>query len=165
MTVEIRPSIPTEGEYLKKWIIDPAVLRWFPMIDNREIDDAVRIWMSYTRFEACFTALIDGVPVGMSTLYIQPYEKFAHQCLFAIIVDEKFRNRGVGKALMEKMMEAARDKFKIEILHLEVYQGNPALRLYERLGFKEFGRQPRFIKMEGEYLDKIMMQKELHGRT
>ena len=59
------------------------------------------------------------------------------------------------------MTKAAKNHFKIEILHLEVYQGNPAIRLYERLGFKEFGRQPKFIKIGGEYLDKIMMQKEL----
>jgi putative acetyltransferase len=129
--------------------------------DAREIDDSVRIWMGYSKFQSCFTAYIDGVPVGMSTLYLQPYQKFAHQCLFAIIVDEKYRNQGVGKALMEHMINAAKNQFKIEILHLEVYAGNPAIRLYERLGFKEFGRQPRFIKIDGEYIDKIMMQKEL----
>jgi putative acetyltransferase len=59
------------------------------------------------------------------------------------------------------MIHAAKNQFKIEILHLEVYAGNPAIRLYERMGFKEFGRQPKFIKMDGEYIDKVMMQKEL----
>ncbi len=161
MNIEIRPAIPEEASYLSKWLTDPAILRWFPMTDAREIDDAVRIWMGYSKFEACFTAYLDGVPVGMSTLYLQPFQKFSHQCLFAIIVNEKYRNRGIGKALLEHMIKAARDKFKIEILHLEVYQGNPAIRLYERMGFKVFGRQPRFIKIEGEYLDKIMMQKDL----
>jgi putative acetyltransferase len=159
--IEIRPANPEEGTYLNKWLTDPAILRWFPMIDAREIDDAVRIWMGYSKFQACFTAYENGVPVGMSTLYIQPYQKFAHQCLFAIIVDENHRNKGIGKALMEYMIQAAKNQFKIEILHLEVYEGNPAIRLYERLGFKEFGRQPKFIKIDGEYLDKIMLQKEL----
>lgn len=163
--IEIRPAVPEEAPYLTKWLNDPVILRWFPMTDAREIEDAVRIWLSYSKFEACFTAYIDGVPVGMATLYLQPYQKFAHQCLFAIIVDEKYRNQGIGKALLEHAMKEAKNKFKIEILHLEVYQGNPAIRLYERLGFREFGRQPKFIKMEGEYLEKIMMQKDLdHGR-
>ena len=96
------------------------------------------------RLQACFTAYVDGVPAGMSTLYLQPYQKFAHQCLFAIIVDEKYRNHGIGKALLEYMSKEAKEKFNIEILHLEVYEGNPAYRLYERMGFQEFGRQPRF---------------------
>jgi putative acetyltransferase len=159
--IEIRPANPEEGTYLAKWLSDPSILRWFPMTDAREIDDAVRIWMGYSKFQACFTAYENDVPVGMSILYIQPYQKFAHQCLFAIIVDEQHRNKGVGKALMEHMINAAKNQFKIETLHLEVYAGNPAIRLYERMGFKEFGRQPRFIKMDGEYIDKVMMQKEL----
>lgn len=159
--IEIRPAVPEEATYLSQWLTDPSVLRWFPMTDAREIDDSVRIWMGYSKFQSCFTAYVDGVPVGMSTLYLQPYQKFAHQCLFAIIVDEKYRNQGIGKALMEHMINTAKHKFKIEILHLEVYAGNPAIRLYERLGFKEFGRQPKFIKIDGEYIDKIMMQKEL----
>ena len=159
--IEIRPAVPEEASYLNQWLTDPEILRWFPMSDAREIDDSVRIWMSYTKYQAAFTAYVDGVPVGMSTLYIQPYQKFAHQCLFAIIVDAKYRNRGIGKALLERMCEAAKNQFNIEILHLEVYEGNPAIRLYERMGFREFGRQPKFIKIDGEYLDKIMMQKEL----
>lgn len=159
--IEIRPANPDEGAYLAKWLADPAILRWFPMTDAREIDDAVKIWMGYSKFQSCFTAYENGAPVGMSILYIQPYQKFAHQCLFAIIVDEKHRNKGIGKALMQHMIDAAKNQFKIEILHLEVYAGNPAIRLYERMGFKEFGRQPKFIKQDGEYIDKIMMQKEL----
>lgn len=163
--IEIRPASETEAPYLTKWLSDPVILRWFPMTDAKEIEDAVKIWLGYSKFQACFTAYVDGIPVGMSTLYLQTYQKFAHQCLFAIIVDENYRNRGIGKALLEHMMKAAKDQFKIEVLHLEVYEGNPAKRLYERMGFTEFGRQPKFIKMDGEYLDKIMMQKDLsHGR-
>ena len=163
--IEIRLAVPEEAPYLSQWLTDPAILRWFPMTDVKEIDDAVRIWMGYSKLHACFTAYADGVPVGMSTLYLQPYQKFAHQCLFAIIVDEKHRNQGIGRALLERMIEAAKNQFNIEILHLEVYEGNPAIRLYERMGFREFGRQPKFIKINGEYLDKIMMQKDLYGRS
>ena len=169
MSIEIRPAVIEEASYLTKWLTDPSILKWFPMCDAREIDDAVRIWMGYTKFESCFTAYLNGIPVGMSILYLQPYQKFSHQCLFAIIVDEKHRNQGIGKALIETMIEAARDKFKIEVLHLEVYQGNPAIRLYERMGFQVYGRQPKFIKMDGQYFDKIMMQKDLtmgsYGRS
>ena len=71
------------------------------------------------------------------------------------------RGKGVGKALVEQLMKHAKEKFKIEILHLEVYEGNPAKRLYERLGFTPFGCQTRFIKEDGKYIAKIFMQKKL----
>jgi putative acetyltransferase len=118
--------------------------------------------MSYTRFNAGIAAEFDGVPCGLANLYIQPFKKFSHQCLFSIIVGEGFRGKGVGTALLKHLMKIAKEEFHIEILHLEVYDGNPAIHLYQRMGFKEYGRHPRFIKEEnGTYVDKIFMQKEL----
>ena len=61
----------------------------------------------------------------------------------------------------ETVRQLAKERFKIEFLHLEVYEGNPAIRLYERLGFEKYGFQRAFVKDEGKYLGKILMQKYL----
>ena len=58
-------------------------------------------------------------------------------------------------------MKLAKNKFHIEVLHLEVYEGNPAKKLYDRLGFVQFGCHDHFIKEEQGYLQKIFMQKQL----
>lgn len=157
----VRLAEDDDIKYLIEWLLQPGVLRWFPLSDLREVEDAAKIWMSYTKQGGVLTVLYNGVPCGVANLYLQPYKKLAHQCLFAIIVDEKYRGKGAGSKLLEALIDLAKVKFKIEILHLEVYEGNPAIRLYERLGFKEYGRQRHFIKDEGRYLTKIMMQKAL----
>jgi len=159
--LKIRLTTFEDAPYLMKWVSQPDILRWFPMCDAREIEDAVRIWVGYSKFQACLTAEWQGVPCGMANLYIQPFKKLAHTCLFAIIVQEEMRGKGVGKALLTELMKHAKEKFHIEILHLEVYDGNPAKKLYERLGFVEFGHQTHFIKEDGKYLGKILMQKYL----
>lgn len=159
--LEIRLTKPEDAPHLQQWLSDPKILRWFPMINEREIQDAVRIWIGYSRFGSALTAEWNGIPCAMANLYIQPYKKMSHQCLFSIIVEEQRRGKGVGKILLENLMKLAKEKFNIELLHLEVYEGNPAQNLYKRLGFKEFGRQERFIKENGTYLTKICMQKEL----
>jgi GNAT superfamily N-acetyltransferase len=150
-----------DAPFLLEWLSDPDVLRWFPMYDAREIEDAVRIWVGHTKIEAGLTALWDGVPCAMANLYIQPYQKQMHTCLFSIIVKGSMRGQGIGKYLLEELIKYAKERFKIEILHLEVYEGNPARRLYERLGFKEFGRQNHFIKENGKYSAKVFMQRPL----
>jgi ribosomal protein S18 acetylase RimI-like enzyme len=157
----IRPTKEHEDVYLKKWLKEPGVLRWFPMADDREIDDAVRLWIAYSHVGSCLTAEYNGVPCGLSTLYIQPQKKMAHQCLFSILVSEFYRGQGIGKALLEQIAELAKNRFSIEILHLEVYDGNPAIHLYQREGFVEYGRHEHFIKDQGEYIAKILMQKTL----
>lgn len=160
-SINVRPTRSHEDEYLKRWLLEPEVLQWFPMIDEREVDDAVRYWMTFAATGACFTAEWNGMPCGMANLYISGYKKLSHQCLFSIIVSEMYRSKGVGKALIEQLEKVAREKFQIEVLHLEVYDGNPAIHLYQRMGFTEYGRQRRFIKEDGRYIDKILMQKRL----
>lgn len=159
--LSIRLTRLEDAAPLMQWLMDPKILSWFPMIDSREVEDAVRIWIGYSRIEAALTAEWNGEPCGMANLYIQPYKKLMHTCLFSIIVKENMRGKGIGSALLKQLMKHAKEKFKIEILHLEVYDGNPARRLYERHGFKPFGKQVHFIKENGKYLGKTLMQKQL----
>ncbi|MGE5196858.1 MAG: N-acetyltransferase family protein [Anaerolineae bacterium] len=159
--VEIRLTEAQDAPYLTSWLKEPGILRWFPMFDDREIDDGVNVWINYAKLQAALTADYKGVPCGMAVLYLQPYVKLAHQCVLAIIVSSQHRGKGVGTLLLQALMRLAKDKFDMEMLHLEVYQGNPAIHLYRRLGFEEFGYQSHFIKDNDEYIGKIYMQKIL----
>lgn len=150
-----------DGSSLTRWLNDPEILVWYPMSSEKEIEDSVRIWLGYSKIKSALTALWKGEPCGMALLYIQSFKKLAHQCLFAIIVAKEYRNKGIGRALIEELMKIAKENFKIELLHLEVYEGNPAINLYRRLGFKEYGYQAHFIKEMGKYRGKIFMQREL----
>lgn len=161
MKTEVRISALEDTSYLSAWLNDASVLRWFPMADAREVEDSVRMWTGYIRLKSALTICADGRPVGMANLYISPFQKLAHQCLFSIVIDEGYRGRGLGTILMEKLMQFAKEEHKIEILHLEVYDGNPAIGLYKKMGFKEYGRHPHFIKLDSGYVDKVLMQREL----
>lgn len=160
-----RLTQPEDAPFLQEWLSEPQIMRWFPMHDLREVEDAVRIWIGYSRIETGVTALWDGVPCGLANLYIQPYKKQSHTCLFSIIIKPELRGKGVGKALLEHLIQYAKERFKIEVLHLEVYDGNPARHLYERLGFVAYGRQEHFIKEEGRYNAKVFMQRALYTET
>lgn len=160
---KISTRFTEEKDYdlLISWLNQPGVLRWFPLHDQREVEDAAKIWMANSKQGAVLTALYEDKPCGVATLYIQPFRKLAHQCLFAIIVDEAYRGKGVGTKLLTDLMALGKERFGLELIHLEVYDGNPAFHLYQRLGFEEYGFQRRFIKEKGEYIGKRLMQKKL----
>lgn len=159
--LDIRYTEPGDAKYLREWLIDPSISKWFPMADQMEIDDAVMRWISFHRYKCSLTVLKEGIPCGLATLYLQPYRKLSHQCEFGIIVGQGYRNRGIGSYLMSSLMHLAKEKFKIELLHLQVYAENPALNLYKRFGFKEFGRQEAWIKEEDRYVGRIFMERFL----
>jgi RimJ/RimL family protein N-acetyltransferase len=159
--LEIRFGEAEDRQYFLKWLDDKDILQWFPMCNQREIEDAVNFCMSYLPYKAILTATWNKVPCAISTLYLAQYRKFAHQALFVIIVDAKFRGKGVGTALLTDLIDLAKNHFKLEVLHLEVFSGNPAINLYKRLGFKEYGVHKQFLKENGRYWDKILMQLKL----
>ena len=160
--VELRYSDLSDGKYLKQWLLDPTVARWFPMFDEMEIDDAVARWIGFSRYKCSLTATYNGVPCGICTLYLQPYRKLAHQCEFGIIVSPEMTNKGVGTLLISNIMHLAKENFHIELLHLQVYAENPAMHLYQRMGFKEFGRQTHWIKEKDDfYVGRVFMERFL----
>ena len=159
--LEIRYTEPKDITFLEKWFADPAVLRWFPMKDPREVDDSVKRWIAYHQYKCSLTACLKGIPCGIATLWLQPYRKVSHQCQFGIIVDPQCRGKRIGSSLMKNIMNLAKKNFRIEMFHLEVYEGNPAYHLYKSFGFREFGRQSHWVKDDGEYIARICMERFL----
>jgi RimJ/RimL family protein N-acetyltransferase len=159
--IEVRYTQPGDAPYLKEWLSDIGASRWFPMQDEIEIDDAVMRWIAFYRYKCSLTILKDEIPCGLATLYLQPYLKLAHQCEFGIIIGKKYRNEGIGSCLMGCIMHLAKEKFKIELLHLQVYAENPAINLYTRFGFKEFGRQNHWIRESDRYVGRVFMERFL----
>ncbi|MGW1375955.1 N-acetyltransferase family protein [Streptomyces sp. NPDC002446] len=78
-----------------------------------------------------------------------------HADLDKVAVAAKAHGRGVGRALTCALVADAREA-KIEVLTLEARADNArALALYRSLGFREYGRLPRFIAMGGRRYDKV----------
>ena len=89
--VKIRVMCDADLFYLKKWLMDPVVLGWFPMSNLNEVEDALKVWQTYARQGSAFAVEVNGVPCGVANLYVQPYEKLKYQSLFAIVVAEEYR--------------------------------------------------------------------------
>ncbi len=83
-----------------------------------------------------------------------------HVGLLGILVDRRYRGRGVGTALLVRCLEECRGKF--EQVRLSVASSNPeARRIYERVGFEPCGLFPRAIKRGGQYVDEEWMNLDL----
>lgn len=157
--IEIRYTEQGDAEFLKKWLVSPDTSKWFPMFDEPETDDAVVRWIAFCRYKCSLTATKNGIPCGIATLYLQPYRKLSHQCEFGIVIDSNFRNKKIGSYLLSSLMHLAKTKFRIELIHLQVYSENPAIDFYKRFGFTEFGRQNSWIKEEDRYAGRVFMER------
>lgn len=161
MEHDIRYSLMTDISYLREWMGAPGVLEFFPMKTEKEIEDAIQCWISFCRFSSSLTATVQGVPVAIGTLFLMPYQKVSHHCLFKIIVDPKWQRKGIGASMVKNLKHLAKTYFRLEMLNIEVYEGNPLIEILARQGFYEVFRQPHFVKDEGAYKARIFMEAAL----
>ncbi len=159
--LELRYTSLEDSGPLKEWLMEPGVLVGFPMVDEMEVDDSVKHWISFSRYKSSLTATMNGKACGLATLCLMPYKKLVHQCLLSIIVSGEMRGKGVGTVLINNLLHLAKNYFGMEVIYLEVYEGNPAVSLYHRFGFKEVGNQKYFMKEDGKYVGKIIMERVL----
>ena len=76
----------------------------------------------------------------------------------SMMVRESARWQGIGRALLDALIDAAREPAGLELLTLTVTEVNAnAVRLYERCGFSRFGTLHKAIKVDGQYHDKVHM--------
>ena len=63
-----------------------------------------------------------------------------------VVVDSEMRGQGIGKKLMEKLLEVARLKELTEILLYTEDHRIPAIKLYNNLGFKQKDSRIYYLK-------------------
>ncbi|MDX1779790.1 MAG: GNAT family N-acetyltransferase [Thalassovita sp.] len=82
----------------------------------------------------------------------------------SVYVDTARRGGGIGRALLQALIERARaDGFHIMIAAIEA--GNtPSIRLHEKLGFEQTALMPQVGQKFGRWLDLAMLQLRLNDR-
>ncbi len=85
---------------------------------------------------------VDGVSAGR--LYVSRRAEDIRIVDVALIAT--FRGRGIGGALVSRVIEEAEATGRVTSIHVEVH--NPAARLYQRLGFRPVARRGVYVLME-----------------
>lgn len=158
---DIRYTYITDISHLREWIKSPGMLHWFPMHTEKEVEDALQCWIGFSRWSSSLTATINHVPCAIGTLFLMPYKKVAHHCIFKIIVDPKWQRKGIGYSLLKNLKHLAKNYFRLEMINIEVFEGNPIIELLKKHDFYEFTRQDRYVKEDGKYFARVLMETKL----
>ena len=117
------------------------------------------------RNSAVFGAFQPADLLGIAGFVIRDGEKERHKgLLWGMYVRPDTRNAGVGRQLVEAVIDHARDH--VEVIQLSVVSDNePARRLYACLGFVEYGVEKSSLKENGRYYDEILMALDLRPNS
>lgn len=111
-----------------------------------ELDNRLSYWL---------VADVDGVVVG----YVGSQTVLDMADMMNLAVAPKFRRQGIAEALVTELASYLKVNGVLGLM-LEVRASNvPAIALYEKMGFGEVGRRPRYYRNPRE--DALILRKEL----
>lgn len=106
-------------------------------------------------------AVLEGKIVGVCDLHPGRHETNRHVGGLGMSVVKDYREIGVGTAMMKYLMDWAKDH-NVEKLYLSVFSTNRrAINLYKKFNFQVEGKRGRQYKIEGKYVDEVLMGKFL----
>ncbi len=107
------------------------------------------------------SAFYQGKIVGNIGLFGFDFPFGKHSARFGLGIENEFQNLGLGTALLNYCIEEAR-KLNIHSLELAVRTfNNPAIALYEKLGFRRVGEMKEIAFIDGKFYDEYIYQKIL----
>lgn len=105
-----------------------------------------------------FIAEQDGKIIGLIDTIIPKIDEFKHTCEFGMSVLAAYRNKGIGRSLIQHLLNWANTRH-ISNVELNVFSNNhAAIALYASLGFVEDGRRKNAVRLQdGTFCDLIHM--------
>jgi ribosomal protein S18 acetylase RimI-like enzyme len=165
MTIVIRQLTDDEGALYRAIRLEALTVS-ADFFGSAYEDEAARdeAWFAAHLAGAPVWAAFDGdAPIGMAGFNRHVGAKKAHKAtLWGMYVAPSARGQGVAESLIQSVLAHAVEAGCEQVL-LTCMRGNDrAVRLYERMGFVQFGVEPHALKTaDGAYFDDVHMVKRL----
>lgn len=130
--------------------------------NSAELIDSYRSSLATGAESALFGAFVGDALVGMVAVRRRSGKESHKATITGMYVRSENRRSGTGQSLLRAAIEHVRSWRGVHQLHLSVTEvaGN-AKRLYERNGFRDWGREPRARCWQGQYVEESHMVLDL----
>jgi L-phenylalanine/L-methionine N-acetyltransferase len=157
-TIVIRPREASDGDALARIAATPTVILGTLQMPYQSPE----LWRARAAESSpnlySLVAEIDGRVIGEVSLLVNERARMRHTGGIGMMVDPEFQGRGVGRSLVDAVLDLADNWIGLHRIELQVYVDNePAIRLYERAGFEKEGVLRDYALRAGRYVDAYTM--------
>lgn len=127
--------------------------------ESRTVEEAREFFRGLNQENFICGAFEDGELAGTAGFYREKHAKFRHKgTIWGVYVRRESRRKGVARAILNEVIRRAKMIAGLEqiLLVVAATQERPR-RLYESLGFRKYGVEPRSLKVGAEYIDDELM--------
>ena len=114
------------------------------------------------RKEIFLVAEYDGKVLGAATVEKETMPLIVHRASFGIMLKKEIRGEGVGEELTKAILREAKRFLGVKMVTLNAFEENvPAVNLYKKLGFRQFGRLEKGLNHFGKLKTELFMVKDI----
>jgi len=98
--------------------------------------------------------------IGMAGVFQNEKTKLKHiSNIYGVYLRESYRGRGIGKAMLDILIKEAKKAPGVSKISLSVNTAQiPAVRSYEKAGFRNAGKVEKEMKVGDKYYDEYIME-------
>ena len=151
-------NTPEILELVAGWLAQKDNHQWLDFGNGRQVvtPTLLKIMVQRpTHFMRAYTSDRDETPIGICGLNSVDLN-FKSATLWGAQGDKVFRNRGLGTLAASKVLTLAFRDLGLETINTWVVDGNPSLRLIQRLNFRPIGRQRQCHFIDGQAYDRLL---------
>jgi len=158
-SIELLPLDRAERvELAAGWLAQKENAQWLDFGDGRRVMTPALLKIMTQRpshFLRLYTSPRDGTPIGLCGL--NDIDRIARTATFwGLAGDKSFRNRGYGTLAARAFLSLVFAELGLHSIHTWVAEGNPSLRIGERLHYHYIGRQRQCHVIDGRLVDRLL---------
>jgi L-phenylalanine/L-methionine N-acetyltransferase len=159
MAITIRRANPDDYELVTRVFEDDSTTSGTLQTPFPSKEDWRRRLEQFVEGDYLLLAFVDGEIAGNAGLHpAGKSPRRAHVRMLGIVVHSRFQGHGVGKALMQALMDLADKWLPVTRIELTVFTDNArAIKLYESFGFEREGVHKAYALRDGQYADTLAM--------
>lgn len=168
MSITVRASTLADAQSMQLMMSEPAVYAQ----TLREPFGSLSFWQKRLQdadeneHVHSMVAECDGEFAGHAILVREKNVRRSHVAMLGISVKTHYQRRGIGRRLLQELVNLADNWLNIRRIELTVFVDNTgAIALYESCGFVVEGRAVGFALRNGEYMDALMMARIKPGHV
>lgn len=158
MDITIRKEEPSDAEAIWRCFTTPLVVRNTLQMPYRSLESIREMLSQNADGKHNLVAVVDGEVVGAISLHTSSRPRVTHKGVIGMMVRDDWQGKGVGKAMMQAVIDLADKWLNLSRLELTVFTDNePAIALYRKFGFEIEGAHRKFAFRDGEFVDAYTM--------
>ena len=158
MDIAIRKAEPSDAEAIWKCYTAPLVVRNTLQMPYRSLESVRELMAKSGDGQHTLVAVVDGEVVGVIGLHTSSRPRVNHRGEIGMMVRDDWQGKGVGKAMMQAVVDLADKWLNLSRIELTVFTDNePAIALYRKFGFEIEGELRKYAFRDGEFVDAYAM--------